>query len=146
MVRLYEATLSRQSSIKHPVNKKKSTKISKQFRATDSYLKKIYPLLQLYVESDMSMKRILLENVNDKCFAAMLSVAQNAFHNDKLTNSLPPAHRDALIKKLDKDKIALRKLFDCNKINHSRGNAIQVGGSLGLLMGAIIPLLTKLFT
>ena len=146
MVRYYEASPPRVHDLKQNQSLKKTRNVNKHFRTTDNYLKKIYPLLQLYVKSDMSMKRTLLENVNDKCFAAMLSVAQNAFHNDKLTHSLPQEHRDALIRKLDKDKIALRKLFDCNKSNHSRNNAVQVGGSLGLLMGAIIPLLSKLFT
>ncbi len=123
----------------------KTKKSNKHFRTSDNYLKKIYPLLEMYVNADMDVKRTLLENVNDKCFAAMLTVAQNAFHNDKLTKTLPSKDREALIRKLDKDKIALRKLFDCNTINHSRGGAIQVGGSLGILMGAIIPLLSQLF-
>ena len=146
MVRFYDTSSPKIHELKPNHSFKKTKNVNKHFRTTDNYLKKIYPLLQLYVKSDMSMKRTLLENVNDKCFAAMLSVAQNAFHNEKLTQSLPQDHRDALIRKLDKDKIALRKLFDCNKSNHSRSNAIQVGGSLGLLMGAIIPLLSKLFT
>ena len=103
-------------------------------------LKKIFPLLNELSKLSEEKQLIIIPHLNETAFEALYECIHNALQNNKVSSK----SRKILKKKLGAHKDKLRYI-----INNS-GNAaakkkkvIQMGSGLGLILSAILPLLSQ---
>jgi hypothetical protein len=104
-------------------------------------LRKVYPLLKMLSQMSSSDRQTILPYLNDTVYAGLTSCVQNAILNPKVSAE----HRTLLKSKLAPHKNIFRNLLKSNLTGKRKQKVVvQAGGSLGLILGAVLPLLAKL--
>lgn len=106
------------------------------------HLKDVFPLLQLASQTDGHGAKSVLTYADDNAVLALCECVQNALTNP---NVLSKEQRDYLKTKLNGQKKQIRD-FVRPKLSSKqrRRKGIQLGGSLGLIISAVLPFLTNL--
>jgi len=105
--------------------------------------KKHFQLLQLMSKLTDGERNILVKYLSPD----VLEIIYECIHNGLTNKKIDPKSRDMIKKTLNSRKEALRYLSTKgNSKNRKRILIQQEGGSLGLILSTVLPLLTQLLT
>ena len=101
-------------------------------------LRRVFPFLKVLEKLSAQDQIILVDFLNDEGCRAIFECVTNALYNTKLDN------RKKLKQDLTSNKTHLRYLTNNKKsMRVKRKKLKQVGGSIGLILGTVLPLLAS---
>jgi hypothetical protein len=102
-------------------------------------LKKALPVLNVLKSLRSDKLVVLLPHLDDTIQSVLCECIRNCLHNKKISQR----KRQQLKKKLATHKHICRYLSGCTSIKKQKKLLPQVGGGLGLILGAALPLLAN---
>jgi hypothetical protein len=104
-------------------------------------IKKYIPVLKLIKELQPKYQKILIPHLKDDVHDILCESIYNCLHSNKLSRQKRKLLKRALMSKKEK----LRLLSNKRTSQQKRGQALtQLGGSLGLILSAVLPIVTDL--
>ena len=101
-------------------------------------LKKVFPFLKILEKLSSEDQTIIIDYLNDEGCCAIFECIANVLHNTKITG------RKKLKKDLIDKKSHLRYVINGKKSMKGRRKRLkQVGGSLALILGTVLPILAN---
>lgn len=101
--------------------------------------KRIYPLLDVLSRMEPADRQTLLEFINDEGCDAVTECIHNGLWNEEIDRE----QRKAIKINLKKDEKRYRCILKEGCHNKRRKHLVQVGGGLGLILEAVLPLLKE---
>ena len=103
-------------------------------------LKKVYPLLDVLARLNTNDRKTVIKFLNDQGYEAIYECIYNGLDN----NDVSTTDRKFLRKGLLKDQNIYRQLLLGSRVTKRKKKHIeQVGGSLGLLLATVLPILSN---
>lgn len=101
-------------------------------------LKKVFPVLNVLSKLKEDDRKILLGYLNEESCTGIYDCVHNALHNKRLRN------RNDLRRRIQQHKNELRYIVkDTRHSKEKQKKLVQSGGSIGLILSAVLPLLAQ---